>query len=879
VSGRYEILCGDAGARLAELPAQSVHCCVTSPPYYGLRDYGVDGQIGLEETPQAYIARLVEVFEGVKRALRDDGTLWIVIGDSYAGGGSGKQGKTSQRVGRANIEAQRATAHFKAVVEGCKYKDLIGIPWMLAFALRAAGWYLRQEIIWAKSISGPVYRGGACMPESVRDRCTRSHETIFMLSKLARYYYDHEAIREPAVSDHTSGNGFKRQQRTGFLTNGASRESNDEWTNVGGLRNMRSVWHVNPQPVKEAHFATFPEALVEPMIVAGCPIEGAVLDPFAGSGTTGIVALKHDRRFIGIELNLEYIEIAHRRLEPYNNNAQQEDRQVTDTTNAPEAQKPVHVVTLETNIRATPKPLTLAPLTLLVGPSGAGKSSIVDALCLSLTGASLTKGLGKMAPALKALAPNGATSVYARTTMSDETTVLWELAKDNKKPVWSIEDGVVPAQVLHLGVLDMLLGQSKGRMRAFLEAAGLPVVATGVAGIVETMPAYIQQRLAGVIPPDGAEITPAQLDTALTLLDSIAREQAAAVKAAEGPVPAGLSESELEELNAAQERQAIVQYLTKHHTNVVQSRDASRRALEQTKAALDTVIAGFTDSYALVQQAHEIAGFVRDRLNERAQEGGKCPVCGTHNDVQLYNDAMSRLRTAMEKFENAAPPGTCAAWQQVSERVQMLEARERFLREMLNAAAAPGDPNRLSQLQERKSNLDVSRALVARASGDALTKETLKLATSMLQRSASEVLPKACDIVRRRANRVLPRGWSLACDASGNDVKIALQRGKAQPYPVHTLSGSEKATVVAALAAALCEKREAPISLLIVDEVMYDKNTLKAVLKGLAKALALDEGPTQIVVCASEFSGKVPDGWLFIDVAKLEADDGAQDGE
>ena len=286
------ILCGDALEQLRTLEPESVCTCVTSPPYFGLRDYGVPGQIGHEATPEEYIGRLVEVFCEVRRALRPDGTLWINIGDSYATR-SGPQPPTNTR------NAHGHTA--KRPPSGYKYKDLIGIPWMLAFALRADGWYLRQDIIWHKP---------NCMPESVRDRCTKSHEYIFLLAKSERYYFDAKAIREPAADstrirmsqDIAHQKGSIRQQEK---TNGPMRAVGD-----GEGRNKRSVRTVATSHFTGAHFAVFPERLVEPCILAGCPEGGTVLDPFAGSGTTGVAAKRLGRDFVGVEINPEYRQMA-----------------------------------------------------------------------------------------------------------------------------------------------------------------------------------------------------------------------------------------------------------------------------------------------------------------------------------------------------------------------------------------------------------------------------------------------------------------------------------------------------------------------------------------------------------------------------------------
>jgi DNA modification methylase len=296
------ILRGDALAKLAELPAASVHCCVTSPPYFGLRDYGCEGQIGLEATPDAYVAELVAVFREVRRVLRDDGTLWLNIGDSYASGG-GNTAMTGGKSDPARGLAMGFGSLKRGIPIGLKPKDIIGIPWMLAFALRADGWYLRQDIIWSKP--NP-------MPESVTDRCTKAHEYLFLLSKSERYYYDAKAIAEPSAYP-----GDERHLRTDRTIEFARPDggSRARTGNPAGLyRNKRDVWTIATQPYPEAHFATFPPALVEPCILAGCPEGGTVLDPFGGAGTTALVADRLGRNAILIELNPEYAAMAHRRI-------------------------------------------------------------------------------------------------------------------------------------------------------------------------------------------------------------------------------------------------------------------------------------------------------------------------------------------------------------------------------------------------------------------------------------------------------------------------------------------------------------------------------------------------------------------------------------
>lgn len=255
------IIESDAILALQKLPSESIQCIVTSPPYWGLRDYGIDGQIGLEQQLQQYINKLVAVFSEAKRVLKNDGILWLNIGDGYTSGNRGYRAPDKKNPARA-MSVRPNTP------EGLKSKDLLGIPWRLAFALQADGWYLRSDIIWNKPNA---------MPESVKDRPTRSHEYVFMLTKSEKYFYDNIAVKE---------NG----------------------------RNRRTVWNINTMPFADAHFATFPTALIDPCILAATRENDYVLDPFFGSGTVGVVCQEHNRKFVGIELNNEYVRIAQKRL-------------------------------------------------------------------------------------------------------------------------------------------------------------------------------------------------------------------------------------------------------------------------------------------------------------------------------------------------------------------------------------------------------------------------------------------------------------------------------------------------------------------------------------------------------------------------------------
>lgn len=339
----------NADCRSLPLPDQGVNCCVTSPPYWGLRDYGtarweggesscdhvnkhglqgasgersdqtftgaqnfywdtcrkcgavrIDSQIGLEATPEEYVARMVEVFREVRRVLRRDGTLWLNLGDSYAGSWGARGRGPDTNAARPDLELKHGTECPARKVDGLKPKDLVGIPWRVAFALQADGWYLRSDIIWSKP--NP-------MPESVTDRPTKAHEYLFLLAKSARYYYDAEAIKEPGTEPDR-----QRADRIGGANGHSVRHSPGAIIGATATRNKRSVWTIPTQPYPEAHFATFPEELIKPCILAGCPVGGTVLDPFGGSGTTMQVARFLGRQGVMMELNEEYCDLAAKRL-------------------------------------------------------------------------------------------------------------------------------------------------------------------------------------------------------------------------------------------------------------------------------------------------------------------------------------------------------------------------------------------------------------------------------------------------------------------------------------------------------------------------------------------------------------------------------------
>lgn len=314
------IYCWDALSFLSQMETGSVNCIVTSPPYFGLRQYLPDGhpdmqvQIGLEDTPQAFVDRLVDVFREAKRVLRDDGTLWLNLGDSYNSGAQFNNGRSSTvlatqgKIYRESVDDRKWPGH-RSLIPGLKSKDLIGIPWRVAFALQADGWYLRSDCIWHKP--NP-------MPESVTDRPTKAHEYLFLLAKSERYFYDADAIKEQAVNEGEivvlGEKSFSKGQARGAGVEPTGNGKADVYIVPPG-RNRRTVWTVTTQPYSEAHFATFPPALIEPCILAGCPKGGLVLDPFMGAGTTALVAKQRGRHYIGCDLNPAYVEMATLRVE------------------------------------------------------------------------------------------------------------------------------------------------------------------------------------------------------------------------------------------------------------------------------------------------------------------------------------------------------------------------------------------------------------------------------------------------------------------------------------------------------------------------------------------------------------------------------------
>jgi site-specific DNA-methyltransferase (adenine-specific) len=301
----WEILVGNCLEKLNELPENSIHCCVTSPPYFALRNYQNDEQIGQEETPEEFVENLVEVFRGVKRVLRDDGTLWLNIGDTYSRGNRGKvvppagvAATKNDDIKYGDLETPKLNSHLTI-----KQKDLIGIPWRVAFALQADGWYLRSEIIWHKP--NP-------MPESVKDRPTRAHEQIFLLTKNEKYYYDAESIKTESKPSGTRQTPHKRT--TQDWEDGSGLQAHGGFDKEYTKANKRDVWSVPVKSYPGAHFATYPTELIEPCVLAGCPVDGTVIDPFSGAATTGVVACQKNRNYIGIELNPEYAKLSEDRL-------------------------------------------------------------------------------------------------------------------------------------------------------------------------------------------------------------------------------------------------------------------------------------------------------------------------------------------------------------------------------------------------------------------------------------------------------------------------------------------------------------------------------------------------------------------------------------
>lgn len=306
-----KIICGDALETLKDFPDESINCCITSPPYYGLRDYHRKEQIGREKTVEEYLDRLVAVFREVRRVLKKDGTCFVVIGDSYAGTSSKKEQRDPKYPKGRNGQDLSITQK----VAGYKSKDLMGIPWRLALLLREDGWYLRSDIIWHKENT---------MPEACRDRPTRSYEHVFLFSKSSRYYYDYEQMSEPMkgvgkkryVRGRKSDNKYLKENSGAKLQkiNEARKYGEYKGDNIPQFRNKRDIWTINTVSFRGNHYAVFPPKLAEICMIAGCPKGGIILDPFIGSGTVGFVALMQDRNYIGIELNEEYVNLARKRI-------------------------------------------------------------------------------------------------------------------------------------------------------------------------------------------------------------------------------------------------------------------------------------------------------------------------------------------------------------------------------------------------------------------------------------------------------------------------------------------------------------------------------------------------------------------------------------
>ncbi len=316
ITDNGRLLCGDVLEVLKTFPDDHVQCVITSPPYWGLRDYGVEGQIGLEKTPEEYVGKIVEVFREIRRVLKKGGTCWLNLGDSYAGGGAVSQKQTDNDIRYSTVGNAKAKVQRRAgTVVNLKPKNLIGIPWRVAFALQSDGWYLRQDIIWHKP--NP-------MPESVTDRCTKAHEYVFLLTKSGKYYYNADAIKEQLQEssirrNQTGWNGNEDRGFVGGAQNHMSKYLGSDKAKNETHRNKRSVWTVSTQPYKEAHFATFPEKLIEPMIFAGTQEKDTILDPFMGSGTVAYMCERYDRQWVGIELSKEYCKLATKRIEQESN--------------------------------------------------------------------------------------------------------------------------------------------------------------------------------------------------------------------------------------------------------------------------------------------------------------------------------------------------------------------------------------------------------------------------------------------------------------------------------------------------------------------------------------------------------------------------------
>lgn len=531
------------------------------------------------------------------------------------------------------------------------------------------------------------------------------------------------------------------------------------------------------------------------------------------------------------------------------------------------------VTRVTTNLKTPgekPRSLALGPLTLIVGPSGSGKTSYVDAVCLALEGESPTRGLGKAPANLKRALPSKADALLAQIELSNGVAVAWSLERAAQKAVWP---GAVGTVLSASDGLDLLLGMDKGRLLSILEAVpATEITVTGIDLAVSGIDRDLALRLEGSLPSEGEVISPARLRQVVRTLDSLTSEFTRAISACESFKGGGLSNAEGIELTSLEQAFALdlgATYIKGELSRVEKQLAAASTEVSEHAKMIETEVPGYFQSTGVADATVELLKRVATRLSSRGEATAPCPGCGAACSLDGFNGRREKLEAALARGRERIQ-GWLEQYAYNLIAQERLTARRAVLEDLLTSygAAAVVDTPRLVELRQRKAEAALALAAGSRASALAGSKKRLEAILDVLLGAAAQAAPTAADIVRRRMNKVLPKGREARILCEDRAVRIGQSINKGPVVPCGALSGSERAVFAAALAIALQPAREQPVSLLVVDEVMFDRKTLKLVLAGLSRASDADAGPTQIIVCASEWSGKVPAGWTLCEIAE-----------
>ena len=949
MTDKFTVTVGDTLLLLRDLPMGSVQCCVTSPPYWGLRSYlAADHpdkalEIGTEPTPEAYVAKLVAVFREVWRVLKDDGTLWLNLGDSFAStskgsGGVGASGlqndgrDESVRVAgadRANARAKGVIRHFE-LGNGLKPKDLVGIPWMVAFALRADGWYLRNEIIWAKT--NP-------MPESVTDRCTRSHEQVFLLTKSPRYFVDEAALKEPAVSvtkkaqDMLRGSTALRGQATlrprgkGKLVTAPIEQRltkgfNERYATacdagaVSSMRNRRDVWHIGSQPFKSAHFAVMPEALVDPCVLIGSRFSDVILDPFAGSGTVGVVALRHGRRFIGLELNSEYASIARNRIAT--SLLDEVSKPPEDSTSIPfvPTQQPKEQPTMNhpyvQRIVSTVQgglDVNLGPKTLIFGENEGGKSSVRRSLELALaTFASDMQGRDEVAKhvELLQLATPGQ-ELRAEAFISDGSVarvrIIDKAQKSGKgKKSSTVEEETRPpcvtADVFPLrGLRAAVLGKAETARKFFLTKTAQTVTRED---IMARLPTSLHADYLTTVRAVSTSTLETEVDKLLMVLERATKrvsesssdakgKDAAAIELGQGLAPPPTEESMKGARALVIDAEAALELAI-----AVASRG-------QTLAAMQSRLSQAQAQLQANQGLH--AQWATHLQNLRHQKSQLPASASLAPERKALLDAMLLLKSAgyacCGSFEGSSGyarmemdnvAGLAAqhaqvdtALQQAASTLMGIDAALASGQAVINSCQMPALPEASPYtVEQARSMADIARVQLQRfeetkAAWDSTRRVTEGKIASEKQAAGWKQLVDACtEVVRQvldagikgfeeRVQLHLPESYKfgLRLHDGGREVcQFGLWTPPAlsgEPFLRTTLSGVQSAQVMCAMAVVCGPADPAKLSVIIPEERAYDAHHLAQAMEAFARA------PQQIILESPIRPTYVPEGWTVVE--------------